>query len=146
MSSEGSSTDSPPQSPFFRALQRDRYGRQEHIKCYEEDTGRSLVVFCGPITPDVIAPFADAVGDVVSGASLDLMLTSLGGDAETALRMASMCHTDREDFRVIVPDIAASAATLLALAAEGIVMSSTSALGPVDPQGISPTEEGLYSC
>ena len=62
------------------------------------------------------------------------MLTSIGGDGETALRMASMCHGEREDFRIIVADMAASAATLLSLAAETIVMSDTSALGPIDPQ------------
>lgn len=138
MSSEELSTGPPPQSPFFRALQRDRYERQEHIRRYEDSTGRSLVVFCGPITPEVIAPFADAINDVDKDAPLDLMLTSFGGDGETALRMASMCHTDRKEFRVIVPGVAASAATLLALAAESIVMSSTSALGPVDPQVFLP--------
>ncbi len=75
---------------------------------------------------------------------LDLMLTSLGGDGETAIRMAAMCHADRGDFRVIVPDTAASAATLLALAAESIVMSDTSALGPVDPQVFLPARDGFF--
>ena len=62
------------------------------------------------------------------------MLTSFGGDGETALRMATICHVERDDFRVIVPDTAASAATLVTLAAKSVVMSSTSALGPIDPQ------------
>ncbi|MCQ3814124.1 MAG: hypothetical protein KTU85_06865 [Acidimicrobiia bacterium] len=62
------------------------------------------------------------------------MLTSIGGDGETSLRMASMCHSERDDFSIIVADLAASAATLLSLAAEKIVMSDTSALGPIDPQ------------
>ena len=58
--------------------------------------------------------------------------------------MASMCHAERDDFRVIVPDTAASAATLLALAAESIVMSDTSALGPVDPQVYLPARQGFF--
>ncbi len=136
MSSEThtSKLETPTQSPLFRAVESDRYGRQAGIRNYEEFTGRSLIVFYGKINHSVITPFADAVGDVGQGQPLDLMLTSPGGDAETAVRLARMCHAERQDFRVIVPDTAASAATLLALAAESVVMSNSSALGPIDPQ------------
>ena len=144
MSSEVPSGEVPSQSPFFRALHGDRYERQRQIRNYESVTGCSLIVFCGPIEPRVITPFADAVGDVDPDDPLDLMLSSLGGDAETALRLALMCHADREQFRVIVPDMAASAATLLALAAESIMMSSTSTLGPVDPQILLNTRGEYY--
>lgn len=139
-----SPTDPPLQSPFFRAIHTPRYQRQDSIKAYEQATGRSLMVFWGPITPDIITPFADAVGDVSAGNPFDLMLSSLGGDGETALRMAAMCHADRNDFRVIVPDTAASAATLLALAAEKVVMSDTSAMGPIDPQIYLPARDEYF--
>ena len=133
MISESATSDTPTQSAFFRALQSSRYERQEKIRNYEKSTGRSLIVFWGPIETQVITPFADAINDV-HDRPLDLMLTSYGGNGEAALRLATMCHFEREDFRVIVPDTAASAATLLALGAESILMSSTSALGPIDPQ------------
>ena len=126
------------QSPFFRALNAPRYERQGEIRQYEDVSQRSLIVVHGPIAPTIITPFADAIGDVSREDPLDLMLTSMGGDGETALRMASMCHGGRDDFRIIVADIAASAATLLSLAAETIVMSDTSALGPIDPQVLMP--------
>lgn len=134
MSSDKDTPITPLQSPFFRALNAPRYERQGEIRQYEEDTGRSLIVVHGPIAPTVITPFADAINDVSRGDPLDLMLTSIGGDGETALRMAQMCHGGREDFRIVVADMAASAATLLSLAAETIVMSDASALGPIDPQ------------
>ena len=134
MSAEKSPPSTPPQSPLFRALHAARYERQQCIRDYEETTGRPLVIFWGPITREIITPFADAINDVGQDRSLDLMLTSFGGGGETALRMAKICHAERSDFRVIVPDTAASAGTLLALAAKSIVMSSTSALGPIDPQ------------
>lgn len=102
------------------------------------------MVFWGPIHSAVVTPFADAVNDVPPDHPLDLMLTSLGGDAEAAIRMAAMCHAGRDDFRVIVPDTAASAATLLALAAESVVMSDTSALGPVDPQILLPRRDQYF--
>lgn len=134
MSSEASPSSTPRQSPLFRALQASRYERQQGIRDYEEATGRSLVVFWGPITPEIITPFADAINDAGQDSPLDLMLTSFGGDGETALRMATICHMERNDFRVVVPDTSASAATLVALAAESVIMSSTSSLGPIDPQ------------
>lgn len=138
MSDEVSPDGTPVQSAFFRATEAARYARQAEIRAYENSTERALVVFWGPIFSNVVTPFADAVGDVPPGQPLDLMLTSLGGDAEAAIRMATMCHAGRDDFRVIVPDTAASAATLLALAAEAVLMSDTSALGPVDPQILLP--------
>ena len=144
MSGEESSSSTQLQSPFFRASQADRYERQAQIRAYEERASRSLIVFHGPIAGAVITPFADAIGDVQHDVPLDLMLTSPGGDGETAKRMATMCHASREDFRVIVPETAASAATLLALAAESIAMTSTSALGPVDPQVFLPLRKGFF--
>ena len=141
MTSESAQFDIPTQSPYFRSLESSRYERQGKINNYEKSTGRSLIVFWGPITANVITPFADAINDVHHDCPLDVMLTSYGGDGEAALRLATMCHAEREDFRVVVPDTAASAATLLALAAERIVMSSTSALGPIDPQIALPTRK-----
>lgn len=108
----------PPQTPYFHALQGDRYPRQDLIADYEDLTGRSLIVLIGSLENDLVAPFFDAVSDIERGTPLDLMLMSGGGDAEAALRIAKLCHADRTDFRVVVPDQAKSAATLLALAAE----------------------------
>jgi ClpP class serine protease len=124
----------PEQSPYFHAIQAERYSRQELITQYEGTTSRNLVVLIGPIENDVIPPFVDAIGDIERTSPLDLMVMSPGGDAEAALRIAKLCHAGRDDFRVVVPDQAKSAATLLALGAEAIVMSDSSDLGPVDPQ------------
>lgn len=77
------------------------------------------------------------------GTHLDLMLHSPGGDIHTAEKLVRMLwstsSSDPENsppgkFRLIVPDRAKSAATLVALGAEKIVMSTTSELGPIDPQ------------
>lgn len=108
MSDNAHTAMTPLQSPFFRAAHSARYERQDQIRRYETTTDRALVVFWGPIEPLVITPFADAIGDVPAEAPLDLMLVSLGGDGETAMRVAAMCHAERADFRVIVPDTAAS--------------------------------------
>lgn len=47
--------------------------------------------------------------------------------------------------RVIVPDFAKSAGTLLALAADTIVMSDSSELGPIDPQRVRRSPSGELS-
>ena len=44
--------------------------------------------------------------------------------------------------RVIVPDFAKSAGTLIALAADKIVMSDSSELGPIDPQFLKKDGDG----
>ena len=65
---------------------------------------------------------------------LHLMLGTLGGDGETALRMIRQAQSRCRELTVIVPDQAKSAGTLLVLGADSIYMGPTSDLGPVDPQ------------
>lgn len=62
----------PPQehTPLFRAENEPRYVRQDAILNYEQDTGRSLVVFWGPILPLAITEFTDAIRDTPQGAPL----------------------------------------------------------------------------
>lgn len=66
---------------------------------------------------------------------LDLFLHTPGGDIFAA---ESIVHYLREmfgnDIRVIVPQIAMSAGTMIACAARDIIMGKHSNLGPVDPQ------------
>ena len=124
----------PEQSPLFHALNASRYDRQKGIRFYEQVTGRSIIVYWGPIFPYCIPYFFDAVAETDIKKPLDLMLTTRGGDPEIALKMAKICRAREPGFRVIVPDEAASAGTLLALAADSVSMSSPSSLGPIDPQ------------
>lgn len=65
---------------------------------------------------------------------LDLMINSLGGSPTTAEKIILTCRTYAESFRVIVPQSAMSAATLIAMGSDMIVMTGTSEIGPIDPQ------------
>ena len=47
-------------------------------------------------------------------------------------------------FRIIVPDFAKSAGTLMVLGADKVVMSDTSELGPIDPQIFAPDMYGQW--
>lgn len=74
---------------------------------------------------------------------LDLILHSPGGVPEVAENMVSYLRKKFDHIRVIVPQAAMSAATMLACAADEIVMGKQSSLGPIDPQLVLPNRHGL---
>lgn len=128
-------------SPLWDALHAPRYRRQEAIRRVEERTSRRLGVYfasiehpLGGIGPDDIAPFEDLLSDCAKGCKLDLLLQSPGGDIDAAEKLVLMARERASSLRVVVVERAKSAATLIALASDSIVMSSTSELGPIDPQ------------
>ena len=64
-----------------------------------------------------------------------LLLDAPGGDGLTAERIIKICRAySGGDFEVIVPARAKSAATMVCLGADKILMSNSSELGPIDPQ------------
>jgi len=66
---------------------------------------------------------------------LVLVINSPGGEAFAAERIINVCRSfSPKGFRAIVPKMAKSAATMVCLGATEISMSSTSELGPIDPQ------------
>lgn len=137
-------------APFFRHSDAQQNherqawrARQALIRKYQEATGRSLVAFRGEISPRDMVPFVDIVDDLSKKKPLDLMLSSYGGDGHTSIRIARKCRgrKSKREFRIIVPDTAASAATLLTLAADSVIMGDVSVLGPIDPQIPMPTRD-----
>jgi hypothetical protein len=88
-------------------------------------------------TSDV--PSLETALNSISGADqINLLLHSPGGDGSIVEKIVEMCRThlsgQNKKFRVIVPNVAKSAATMLALGADEILMGHLSELGPVDPQ------------
>jgi ClpP class serine protease len=70
---------------------------------------------------------------------LDLVLHTPGGLVLAALQIAKAVSEHKAKVTVFVPHYAMSGGTLIALAADEIVMSNHSILGPIDPQlGESP--------
>src|ERR1700688_4911005 len=71
--------------------------------------------------------------------SLDVVLHTPGGWVLAALQIARAIHEHKAKTTVFVPHYAMSGGTLIALAADEIVMSRHAVLGPIDPQlGQSP--------
>src|SRR5690554_5873394 len=65
---------------------------------------------------------------------LDLILHTPGGDIQATKMIVSALRQKYDNIRVIVPITAMSAGTMIALAADSIVISSIGNLGPIDPQ------------
>ena len=82
---------------------------------------------------------ADMIEEVLINADcskgISLILNAPGGDGIAAERVIKICRSySGGDFETIVPARSKSAATIVCLGSDRILMSPTSELGPVDPQ------------
>jgi len=81
-------------------------------------------------------PFFEELLRSISGSDSGyLIINSPGGDGNVAEKMLMMCRQRfTKTFNVIIPDYAKSAATMLALGSDKILMGYLAELGPIDPQ------------
>lgn len=70
---------------------------------------------------------------------IDLFLYSRGGNVSVPWRIATMVREFCDEFNVLVPYKAQSAATLLSLGADNIIMGKKAELGPIDPTLVKAT-------
>ena len=91
-----------------------------------------------------IQGFMEAVSNVRER-ELDLIIHSQGGSAEAAESLVEYLRKRFDHIRAFVPVAAMSAATMMALSADELVMDEHSQLGPIDPQFIISTPEGVRS-
>ena len=127
-------SNSQGRSPLFEAQNALRYERQEIIRNYQSTYDCRLVVMSDVIFSRSINLLDEMLYDARPEEDLHVLLYTLGGDGETALRLIRQAQSRCKELTVIVPDQAKSAGTLFALGADRIYMGPTSDLGPVDPQ------------
>lgn len=111
-------------------LQRISDLRQRPVLSYASDFTKQAP---SSIDYSDIVPFSDQVS-ALQGEDVDIILETPGGLAEV---VEDLVHLLRSKFRrvgVIVPGVAKSAGTIFAMAADEILMGTTSALGPIDAQ------------
>jgi membrane-bound ClpP family serine protease len=65
---------------------------------------------------------------------LDLLMHTPGGDLAATESLVDYLHAKFKDIRVVVPQIAMSAGTMIACASNRILMGDQSSIGPIDPQ------------
>ena len=89
----------------------------------------------GQMSADAIPQIAKLLTEIPAGSEeIDILIVSNGGDPIVPWRIISMIREKYKKIGVLLPFAAYSAATLLALGADEIVMHPFSNLGPVDPQ------------
>jgi len=127
-------------TPMFTAMNAARYQRQTLIKDIESEHPKLLCHVAGNKAQvdriDTLG-FVDMLHNITPGDPLDLLLHTPGGDVDAAEKLIGLVRGstgEQGQLRVIIPDYAKSAGTLMALGANAIVMSDSSELGPIDPQ------------
>ena len=137
------SANSQSRSPFLDVALLSRWRRRRLIREIEAETGRTLLCYVSRDTielPDTfhLTRLLEAIDHKVR---ITLLLDSPGGDVDAAEKFVHLlreaCKSpsrSRDALEVVVPQRAKSAATLIALGADRIVMSDSSELGPIDPQ------------
>lgn len=128
--------------------------RQRYIERIRNHSGRAVIVYASSwltkagLNDAALSVQADDVHALmecchsVKEDELDLVLHSPGGSPEAAEQMINYLRTQFSYIRAIVPLQAKSAATMLALGCDEIVLGLHSELGPIDPQILVAVPEG----
>ena len=97
-------------------------------------TGNAVLVLNADINADSFAKVVSVLDNIGTQETLSLVLNSRGGSIECAFGIVKAIRGRCQDLEVLVPDIAKSAATLIALSADRIFLGKFGELGPMDPQ------------
>lgn len=121
--------------------------RRKYLAALQKHTGRNVILYATRCTqpeyagpPNLISIVDEDVQGMMEvvhglkGDALDLILHSPGGVPEATESLVEYLRSKFKHIRVIVPQIAMSAATMLACAADVVVMGKHSFLSPIDPQ------------
>src|SRR3989339_776911 len=85
------------------------------------------------VAMDIIPIISKQLRQIGKVENIDLFLYSSGGDTMVPWRLVSMIREYCDKFSVLVPYKAHSAATMISLGADEIVMSDLSEISPIDP-------------
>ena len=87
---------------------------------------------------EVIDQLVDHLDRFKNPGKITLLLHSRGGSTSAGWSIANLIRSFCDDFEVIIPARAHSAATLLCLGADRIIMTKQATLGPIDPNVNTP--------
>lgn len=131
----------PGQNPFD-------FVRKQKIAGVQALTGRPLLIYATDFFNPKLPPnlsgllsinvndkdFFAEITDGIGAREVDLLIHSPGGSAEATESIVTHLRSRFENIRVIVPGMAKSAATMLSMSADELLMDELSELGPIDPQ------------
>ncbi|MBA2284662.1 MAG: serine protease [Ktedonobacteraceae bacterium] len=127
--------------------------RRQKIDVVKSITGRHLIIYAtdfttqhplkAQLTSNLVAisladkdGFNEITRTLPRGAEVDILLHSAGGSAEATESIVELLRARFSKVRFIIPNVAKSAATMMAMAGEQLLLDECSELGPTDPQMI----------
>ena len=136
---------------FNRTKESDRISylvkeKKQYLDEISRCTGRNVITYYSgwmqkPTAADVsindkdINAFMEAVYKLDKSKGVDLILHTPGGDIAATEKIIDYLHSIfKGDIRAIVPQMAMSAGSMIAVSCKEIIMGKQSCLGPFDPQ------------
>ena len=131
--------------------------RRKYLAATYEKTGRNTILYAtkwtraGGTDPELLSITEEDIQGLMEvihglkGPNLDLIVHSPGGSPEATEALVSYLRTKFSDIRVVIPQSAMSAATMLACASNRIIMGKHSFISPIDPQLILHTQVGVQA-
>ena len=120
--------------------------RENCYKDIEKVRSRPLLVYAtkflegtSPGTPNFIDlpdvdGFTDLINSVKNNDAVDVLLHSPGGRPDATERLVKLLRSHFKEVDFLIPHSAYSAATMLALSGNNIILHPSATLGPIDPQ------------
>ncbi|SCX89368.1 SDH family Clp fold serine proteinase [Paracoccus tibetensis] len=120
--------------------------RRKYLRALSDLTGRNVIAYYSgfltkpgvhgtDINDDDMNAFMSCIHGMERARGLDLILhTPGGGIAATEALVHYLRQMFGQNIRAIIPQIAMSAGTMMALSCREVVMGKQSSLGPIDPQ------------
>jgi hypothetical protein len=133
---EGEPTDaaSNPTAQAQARLVGDQTPAREFIKQIEAEHQSRVLAYHGEINDDDSVQVYRALQSLGPCNKITLILGSPGGSPDAAYRIVQRIREFASEFEVVIGGIAASAATLVSLGADKIIMGPGAEIGPVDAQ------------
>jgi hypothetical protein len=130
--------------------------RNKYLNELSAYTGRDTIIYASRWTSGDAPPNTVSISDEdihgfmealygLKKENLDLIIHSGGGSAEATDAIVSYLRQKFKNIRIIIPQAAMSAGTMLACSGDTIVMGKQSSIGPIDPQFILQTSVGVQA-
>lgn len=150
-SDHGAQVDGPPRGRMASSLLPSRALPKAFVAAVErieQEAGRPVLLFVHSEEPeyhdiddDLYELFALSTEALPTAVAPAVLIDSRGGSPRIAYKLALMFQERYGGYVALVPRRAQSAATLLVLGAEGIVLGADGELGPLDAHLFDPTRE-----
>ncbi len=118
------------------------------LKRIRKERGRALFILASDGIDYTISNEVNCwrkqIKETASREKFDVLINSPGGDLSQCYVVARLLARCTDNWEALVPDVAASGATLICLGSANIIMSENAQLSPLDPQVISKRREKFF--